>query len=194
MSTNRIVRIVVGLGLIGYGIYAQNWWFALGIIPLITGIVNWCPLEMKMGTCDPASGCCASTPAQNTSACCTPAAPTKVSSFSAAQPAKAEACCSDDDSCCDTATKIEVLGSGCKRCGELEAAAKEAVNGLEGDFEIAKVEDPQTIAAYRVMHTPGLVINGKVRSTGKVLKAEEIRALLESDNIIKEKTDAACCA
>ncbi|AKF25984.1 hypothetical protein YH65_06405 [Sulfurovum lithotrophicum] len=89
---------------------------------------------------------------------------------------------------------MEVLGSGCKRCGELEAAAKEAVNGLEGDFEIAKVEDPQTIAAYRVMHTPGLVINGKVRSTGKVLKAEEIRALLESDNIIKEKTDAACCA
>jgi len=192
MSTNRIVRIVVGLALIGYGVYSGNAWFYLGVLPLITGIINWCPLEMKMGTCDPASGCCASTPAQpqRGSACCTPetsAAPAKVSGFSAAQPAEVSTCCSGT-------VRIEILGTGCKRCGELEDAARKAIEGLDGDYEVAKVEDPQTIASYRVMHTPGLVIDGKVRSTGRVLKPEEIRALLENDEMIKETTDAACCA
>ncbi len=60
MAINRIIRIAIGLALIGYGVYSGNAWFYLGIMPLITGIINWCPLEMKMGTCDPASGCCSS--------------------------------------------------------------------------------------------------------------------------------------
>ena len=72
MSTNRIARVVIGLALIGYGLYSQNPWFFLGLVPLITGLINWCPLEMKMGTCDPASGCCA-TPRAKNSSCCTPA-------------------------------------------------------------------------------------------------------------------------
>ena len=196
MSTNRIVRITVGATLIAYGIYSQNAWFALGLLPLLTGLINWCPLEMKMGTCDPASGCCASpvTQRQSTSACCTPSTPTRISAFSAVQSSQISDCCSDNDACCPTVTKIEVLGTGCKRCGELESAAREAVADLDGEFEVIKVEDFQTIAAYRVMHTPGLVINGKVRSTGRVLTPEEIRVLLETDNVIKEKTDTACCA
>lgn len=172
MSINRIARIVVGAVLIGYGIYAQNWWFMLGVIPLVTGIVNWCPLEMKMGTCDPASGCCASTKPQTASACCTPSAPSepaKVVSFSA-QPKKAPAG--------DGVTRIEILGTGCKRCAELEAAAKKAVEGLEGSYEVLKVDDPQIIAAYKVMHTPALVIDGEVKSTGRVLRADEIRSML----------------
>ena len=192
MSINRIIRVVVGLGLIAYGIYAQNWWFALGILPLLTGIINWCPLEMKMGTCDPVSGCCATPNADvQASSCCTSSKPPL---FSAVKPAAQTACCGDDEACCPAVTKIEVLGTGCKRCGELESAAREAVADLDGEFEVIKVEDLQTIAAYRVMHTPGLVINGKVRSTGRVLTPEEIRVLLETDNVIKEKTDTACCA
>jgi len=95
MSTNRIVRIVIGLAFIGYAVYSDNAWFSLGVLPLITGIINWCPLEMKMGTCDPSSGCCASNSKDTSeSACCSPktdttaVAATNVKSFKAAQPSK----------------------------------------------------------------------------------------------------------
>ena len=192
MRTNRIGRIVVGLALIGYGIYSGNAWFYLGVLPLITGVINWCPLEMKMGTCDPASGCCATLASDaQESTCCTPAKP---STFSAVKPAAPAACCSDDEACCSTVTKIEVLGTGCKRCTALEEAAREAVAGLDGEYEVVKVEDVQTIANYRVMHTPALVINGKLRSSGKVLTPEEIRALLGNESTITETAAAECCA
>ena len=169
MSTNRIVRIVVGLVLIGYGVYSGNAWFYLGVLPLITGIINWCPLEMKMGTCDPASGCCA-TPAQNESAsacCATPApaqaVPTQAANFSFAT----------------KKGKIEILGTGCKKCKELETAAKEAVKELKSDYEVIKVEDIQEIAKYGVTSTPALVVNGVVKSTGRVLSVDEIKELIK---------------
>ena len=166
MSTNRIVRIVIGLALIGYGIYSGNAWFYLGVLPLITGIVNWCPLEMKMGTCDPASGCCASS--NSNESCCetptTPLTPPKEAGTLSFTPAKKGV--------------IEVLGTGCKRCAQLEAAAREAVEALGSDYEVVKVEDVQTIAAYRVTSTPALVVDGVVKSTGRVLKPEEIQKLI----------------
>ena len=168
MSTNRIVRIVVGLALIGYGVYSGNAWFYLGVLLLVTGIINWCPLEMKMGTCDPASGCCA-TPAQNenSSACCaTPA------------PAQAAPKQSTNFSFAVKKDKIEVLGTGCKKCKELETAAKEAVKELNSDYEVVKVEDIQAIANYGVTSTPALVVNGVIKSTGRVLSVEEIKKLL----------------
>ena len=163
MSTNRIVRIVVGLALIGYGIYSGNGWFYLGVLPLITGIINWCPLEMKMGTCDPASGCCA-TSAQNesASACCATPAPTQAANFSFSV----------------KKGKIEILGTGCKKCKELETAAKEAVKELNSDYEVVKVEDIQEIAKYGVTSTPALVVDGVVKSTGRVLTTGEIKKLL----------------
>jgi len=40
---DRILRIIVGLAIIGWGVYAQNWWGAVGIIPLFTGAIGWCP-------------------------------------------------------------------------------------------------------------------------------------------------------
>jgi len=45
---DRVLRIVVGLALLGWGVYAQNWWGAVGIIPLFTGLVNWCPLYVPL--------------------------------------------------------------------------------------------------------------------------------------------------
>ena len=168
MSTNRIVRIVVGLALIGYGVYSQNYWFFLGVLPLVTGIINWCPLETKMGTCDPASGCCA-TPKQeeNSTACCaTPApaqaAPKQATNFSFAV----------------KKGKIEILGTGCKKCKELEMAAQKAVKELNSDYEVVKVEDIQEIANYGVTSTPALVVNGVIKSTGRVLSVDEIKELL----------------
>jgi len=43
-KTCRPFRIILGIGLIGYGIFTNNVWFYLGVIPLIAGIVNFCPL------------------------------------------------------------------------------------------------------------------------------------------------------
>ncbi|WP_456372594.1 YgaP family membrane protein [Thiolapillus sp.] len=40
---DKILRVIVGLAVIGWGVYAQNWWGALGAIPLFTGLMGWCP-------------------------------------------------------------------------------------------------------------------------------------------------------
>ena len=48
----RPIRIVLGLGLIGYGIMSENSWFYLGVIPLIAGIMNICPLCKITGQCE----------------------------------------------------------------------------------------------------------------------------------------------
>lgn len=74
--------------------------------------------------------------------------------------------------------KIEILGTGCKKCDELEAKVKQAVAKSGKFVQIEKVADLQKIMAYGVMSTPGLVIDGEVKSTGKVLSTAEILALL----------------
>ncbi|HHL73363.1 MAG TPA: DUF2892 domain-containing protein [Bacteroidetes bacterium] len=42
-STDRMIRLIAGVILLGAGYYYQNWWGALGLIPLLTGLLNWCP-------------------------------------------------------------------------------------------------------------------------------------------------------
>lgn len=74
---------------------------------------------------------------------------------------------------------VKVLGSGCAKCNKLEAAAVEALKQLDMDSTIEHVTDFAQIAAYGVMSTPALVVNGKVVSYGKVLKAEEIVEILK---------------
>ena len=70
--------------------------------------------------------------------------------------------------------KIEVLGPGCANCKRLEQEARQAV-GLAGvEAEIVKVTDYREIMAYGVMSTPGLVIDGKVVSTGRIPSAGDI--------------------
>ena len=74
--------------------------------------------------------------------------------------------------------KIEVLGTGCSKCQALMQAVKEAV-AKSGKFaQIDKVEDSIAIMNYGVMSTPALVIDGVVKSSGKVLSVDEIVALL----------------
>lgn len=73
---------------------------------------------------------------------------------------------------------VKVLGSGCAKCNRLEAAAKEALAELGMDTEIDHVTDFSRIAAYGVMSTPALVVDGKVVSFGKVLKKDEVKAIL----------------
>ncbi len=74
--------------------------------------------------------------------------------------------------------KIEILGTGCAKCKALEEATKQAV-AKSGKFaQIEKVDDIMKIMEYQVISTPGLVIDGKVVSTGKVLSVDEIVALI----------------
>jgi small redox-active disulfide protein 2 len=70
--------------------------------------------------------------------------------------------------------KIEVLGSGCANCVRLAANAREAVAMAGVEAEVVKVTDYRQIAAYGVMSTPGLVIDGKVVSAGRVPSAGDI--------------------
>lgn len=46
---DRILRILIGLALVGWGVYAQSWWGAIGAIPLLTGLVSWCPMYLPFG-------------------------------------------------------------------------------------------------------------------------------------------------
>lgn len=77
--------------------------------------------------------------------------------------------------------KIEVLGPGCKRCDQLYENVKAAVSGSEAsqDIQVEKIGDIHYFTKMGVFMTPGLVIDGKTVSTGKVLSVEEIREKLK---------------
>ena len=126
-----------------------------------------------MGTCDPASGCCA-TPAKNDNAqsCCIP----NTDETSSLETAKKQQNISWSS---PNATKIEILGTGCAKCITLEKIVKEVVSKLDGDYQVIKVDDINDIMSYNIVSTPGLVIDGSVVSTGKVLSADEIRKFIE---------------
>jgi len=74
--------------------------------------------------------------------------------------------------------KIEVLGTGCMKCNKLYEAAKEAVAQTGVQAEVAHVTDLAELMKRGVMVTPALVVDGRVKSAGKVLKPEEIAKLL----------------
>ncbi|KXL52847.1 hypothetical protein CLNEO_18700 [Anaerotignum neopropionicum] len=74
---------------------------------------------------------------------------------------------------------VKVLGSGCAKCNQLEDATKAALKQLGMDTTIDHVTDFSQIAAYGVMTTPALVIDGKVVSYGKVLKTDEVVKILQ---------------
>jgi small redox-active disulfide protein 2 len=76
--------------------------------------------------------------------------------------------------------KIEILGTGCKKCQQLEANAKEAVANLNLTAEVLHITDPVEIAMRGVMATPAIAVNGKVVSKGQVLNPEQIQPLLQA--------------
>jgi len=73
---------------------------------------------------------------------------------------------------------VKVLGSGCANCVKLEENAKLAAKELGLEAEFVKVKDMEGIASYGIMRTPGLVVDEKVVSYGKVLTTDQIKALL----------------
>ena len=71
--------------------------------------------------------------------------------------------------------EIKILGSGCASCLKLGENAAEAVSSAGIDADIMKVTDMNDIMNYGVTRTPALVIDGIVKSSGKILKAAEIQ-------------------
>ena len=80
--------------------------------------------------------------------------------------------------------KIEVLGAGCSKCSRAAQIMKETATGLglvEGrDFELEKVTNIQQMIKYKVVLTPGIIINGRVVSTGKVPSVGEAQKYINN--------------
>lgn len=74
--------------------------------------------------------------------------------------------------------EIKVLGTGCAKCKSLEKITRKAVEELNLDATVTKVEDIQEIMEYSVMRTPALVIDEKVVLSGQLPKASELKELI----------------
>ena len=73
---------------------------------------------------------------------------------------------------------IKILGTGCSKCKTLEKHTREAVESLNIQANITKVEDIMEIIQFGVMTTPALVVNGKVEIKGRIPSVEEIKTIL----------------
>ena len=105
------------------------------------------------------------------SACCCGTSPEK----EATDAVKVNECCGKavDGICC-----IKVLGAGCKSCHEQYENAKQAVKNMGLDLEVEYITDMEKVMSYGVMSMPAIVVNEKVVSMGKVLKAADVEKLL----------------
>jgi len=74
--------------------------------------------------------------------------------------------------------KIQILGTGCPKCKQLMANVEAAVKEMGIEAQIEKVDKIQDIIKFGIMTTPGLAIEGQVKSAGKVLTTEDIKKLL----------------
>jgi small redox-active disulfide protein 2 len=74
--------------------------------------------------------------------------------------------------------KIQILGSGCAKCRQLTAVAEQAANDLGVQYDLEKVTDVKRYADFGVMFTPALVVDGVVKSSGKVPSIDEAKRLL----------------
>jgi small redox-active disulfide protein 2 len=77
--------------------------------------------------------------------------------------------------------KIKILGTGCARCEKLAEVAKKAAESAGIEYRLDKIQDLQEIMKYGVMMTPALVIDGVVKSVGKVPSTDEIKKMLKND-------------
>ena len=73
---------------------------------------------------------------------------------------------------------IKVLGPGCPKCQQTEKVVKEAVTEAGVNAQIEKVTDTLEIAGYGVFGTPAVVVDGEVKSVGKILKKADIKTWL----------------
>jgi small redox-active disulfide protein 2 len=74
--------------------------------------------------------------------------------------------------------KIEVLGSGCANCHKVEALARQAITQLGVEAKVMMVTDVKEIMRYGVLSTPGIAINGKVVSAGRVPALSQVTKMI----------------
>ena len=74
--------------------------------------------------------------------------------------------------------KIQILGTGCPKCKKLAENAPAAIEETGAECEVEKVTQINDIMKFGVMMTPALAIDGRVKSSGKVLSTEEIKKML----------------
>jgi small redox-active disulfide protein 2 len=75
-----------------------------------------------------------------------------------------------------------VLGPGCANCSKMEEMAKKAVKELGIDAKVEKITDIGQIAMHGILSTPGLVVNGKIKHSGKPLPSlDKVKELIESE-------------
>ena len=74
--------------------------------------------------------------------------------------------------------EIKVLGPGCPKCNQTEKIVKEAVAEAGVTADVEKVTDVMKIAGYGVLGTPAVVVNGEVKSVGKIPNKEDVKAWL----------------
>ena len=111
--------------------------------------------------------CCTTSHAEETTPCC----------GTVSKADKSSGCCCGmpvDGICC-----VKVLGAGCKSCHEQYENAKAAVKAMGLDLEVEYITDMEKVMGYGVMSMPAIVVNEKVVSMGKVLKAADVEKLLK---------------
>lgn len=74
--------------------------------------------------------------------------------------------------------EIKILGTGCSKCEKLEKNLHKAIEELNIEVTIEKVDDLIELVSYGVMTTPGFVVNDEVKSVGKSLSVKEIKKIL----------------
>lgn len=76
--------------------------------------------------------------------------------------------------------EIKILGKGCPKCKRLEEITREVVNEMGLEVSFSKVSDVNEIMAYDILSTPGLVVDGKVLSSGRLPSKSEIQSLISA--------------
>ncbi|NLN87877.1 MAG: thioredoxin family protein [Syntrophomonadaceae bacterium] len=76
---------------------------------------------------------------------------------------------------------IKILGTGCGRCEKLEKEVINALAEMDVAADVKKVKDIREIMSYKIMSTPALVVNGKVKVAGKVPKRQEIKKYIQEE-------------
>lgn len=74
--------------------------------------------------------------------------------------------------------EIKILGTGCPKCNSLEKLTRRAVSEIGIEANIEKVEDIMDIMEYGIMRTPGLVVNGEVKVSGRLPSEKELKEIL----------------
>jgi small redox-active disulfide protein 2 len=83
---------------------------------------------------------------------------------------------------------IKILGTGCAKCHSLEKTVNEVINDLKLDITVEAVQDMKKILEYNILTTPGLVIDEKVVSSGKVPDKAEVERLIMNALATEDKT------